>query len=112
MTLISLEEDKKTVSARFRKAENFAFVKNDEINIIKNDYKTEKSKEFFEYFTPLGVKEIYIKALGYKTFVKLQSLGVKVYFVEGVEEYENIKTDNLVEIDEQNAKEKCTLGHK
>ena len=112
MTLISLEEDKKTVSARFRKAEYFAFVKNDEINIIKNDYKTEKSKAFFEYFTPLGVKEIYIKALGYKTFLKLQSLGVEVYFVEGVEDYREIQKENLLKIETHNAQELCTLGHK
>ena len=112
MTLISLEEDKQTVSARFRKAEYFAFIKNNKIDIIKNDYKTEKSKEFFEYFTPLGVKEIYIKALGYKTFLKLQELGIKVYFVEGVEDYKEIKAHNLVEIDEKNVQEKCALGHK
>jgi len=112
MTLISLEEDKQTVSARFRKAEYFAFIKNNKIDIIKNDYKTEKSKEFFEYFIPLGVKKIYIKALGFKTFLKLQALGVKVYFVEGVKDYKKIETHNLMEINEDNAREKCTLGHK
>ena len=112
MTLISLEEDQQTVSARFRKAEYFAFIKNNEIDIIKNEYKREKSKEFFEYFTPLGVRKIYIKALGYKTFLKLQELGVKVYFVEGIESYKEIDAHHLVEINESNAQEKCTLGHK
>lgn len=111
MTLISLEEDKQTVSARFRKAEYFAFIKNNKIDIIKNDYKTEKSKAFFEYFIPLGIKKIYIKALGFKTFLKLQALEVKVYFVEGVKDYKKIETHNLMEITEHNAQEKCTLGH-
>ena len=112
MTLISLEEDQQTVSARFRKAEYFAFMKNDEIEIVKNNHKTDQSKEFFNYFIPLGIKTIYIKALGYKTFLKLKELGVKVYFVEGVEFYKEIDAHNLIEINESNAQEKCTLGHK
>ncbi len=111
MTLISLEKDKKTVSKRFRKAENFAFIKNGTINIVKNSHKLSKSNEFFIYFNQLNVTKIYIKALGYKTFLKLEALGVEVYFVYGVDTYNKIKENNLLKITKENAKELCTLGH-
>lgn len=112
MTLISLESDRQTVSKRFRKAENFAFIQNNKIDIIKNPHKVSKSNEFFIYFNQLNVTKIYIKALGYKTFLKLEKLGVEVYFIKGVNSYEQIKDNNLVKITQENAQELCTLGHK
>jgi len=112
MILISLEEDKQTISKRFRKADYFAFLEDANYSIVKNDYKTQKSKEFFDYFNTLNVKKIYIKALGYKTFLKLNELGIEVYFVEDVEKYDKILKENLQKVTPQNAQKLCTLGHK
>jgi len=111
MILISLEEDKKTISGRFRKASNFAFLDEGQIFIKENPHKTSKSKEFFEYFNTLNVKTVYLKELGYKTFLKLEALGVEVYFVQGAMSYENIKPNELLRVDASNAEELCSLGH-
>ncbi|CAA6799222.1 MAG: Unknown protein [uncultured Sulfurovum sp.] len=111
MTLISLEEDKKTIASRFRKATNFAFLDEGQIFIKENPHKTSKSKEFFEYFNTLNIKTIYLKELGYKTFLKLESLGVEVYFVQEATRYNKIKPNELLRIDASNAEEFCSLGH-
>ncbi|HIP51992.1 MAG TPA: hypothetical protein EYG94_07900 [Campylobacterales bacterium] len=111
MTLISLDENQQTVSGRFRKAEYFAFMVGDDITIKQNIHKTSKSNEFFEYFNTLGVKKVYLKGLGYKTFLKLHSLGIDVYFVQGATNYMDIHAESLVLVDEKNAEELCFLGH-
>jgi predicted Fe-Mo cluster-binding NifX family protein len=111
MTLISLEEDRETLSERFRKAPYFAFLDKGEISIQENRYKTSKSNQFFDYFNTLNIDVIYIKKLGYKTFLRLETLGVKVYLVKNSKEYNKIKTDELLLIDSNNAQEFCTLGH-
>ena len=111
MILISLEEDKKTISSRFRKASNFAFLDEGQIFIKENPHKTSKSKEFFEYFNTLNVETVYLKELGYKTFLKLEDLGVEVYFVQGAMSYNKIKPNDLLRIDASNAEELCSLGH-
>jgi len=112
MTLICLEDDQKSMSKRFRKTDYFAFVDEGQVKVEKNLHKLSKSTEFFDYFTTLNVKTIYLKALGYKTFLRLDSLGVEVYLVKDATLYRDIKKDNLHLIDASNAKEFCTLGHK
>lgn len=112
MTLICLEDDQKSISHRFRKTDYFAFLDEGQIFVKKNPHKLSKSPEFFDYFNTLGIDSIYLKALGYKTFLKLQELGVKVYLVQDSAFYNKIKPDELLLIDDSNAKEFCTLGHK
>ena len=111
MTLISLEEDRKTISSRFRKADYFAFLDEGQVFIKENPHKTSKSNEFFEYFNTLNVETVYLKDLGYKTFLKLASLGVEVYFLQEATKYNQIKPRELLRIDASNAKELCSLGH-
>ena len=111
MTIICLEEDQQTISKRFRKTDYFAFLDNGKISIQKNPHKLSKSPEFFDYFKTLNIDSIYLKALGYKTFLKLNSLGVKVYFVKEAEIYNQISDNELLRITEDNAKAFCTLGH-
>jgi len=111
MILISIEEDRKTISSRFRKAVNFAFLDEGQIFIKENPHKTSKSNEFFEYFKTLNVQAIYLKELGYKTFLRLEELGIEVYFVKEATTYNRIKPTDLLLIDGKNAKEFCSLGH-
>jgi predicted Fe-Mo cluster-binding NifX family protein len=112
MTIVCLEEDQKTISKRFRKTDYFAFLDKGEVVVQKNLHKLSKSPQFFNYFKRLNVDTIYLKALGYKTFLKLNALGVKVYFVKEAETYTQIDTNELLPITEENAKAFCTLGHK
>lgn len=111
MTLICLDDDKKTISKRFRKTDYFAFLDKGQTRIEKNPHKLSKSPEFFDYFRTLKVDTIYLKALGYKTFLRLESLGINIYLVEDVMNYFEIKKAKLRLIDGTNAKDFCTLGH-
>jgi predicted Fe-Mo cluster-binding NifX family protein len=111
MTLISLESNQETISKRFRKADYFAFLDQDTVKIEKNNHKSSKSNEFFEYFKTLNINSIYVQELGYKTFLTLQELNIMVYFVNGVKNYQEIKEKNLLLLNKSNAKELCTLGH-
>jgi len=111
MTIICLEEDQQTISKRFRKTDYFAFLDEGKISIQKNPHKLSKSPDFFDYFKTLNIDSIYLKALGYKTFLKLNSLGVKVYFVKEAEIYNQITDNELLRITEDNAEDFCTLGH-
>lgn len=111
MTLIPLESDKKTLSLRFRKADYFLFLENEDVSIVENQHKKDKSREFFAYFTALKVKRIYLKGLGYKTFLKLQELGVEVYLLKGINAYQELQPLNTIKINGENAQEICTLGH-
>jgi predicted Fe-Mo cluster-binding NifX family protein len=111
MTLIPVEEDKKTISGRFRKAHSFAFLDEGQIIVQENSHKTSKSPEFFEYFKTLNIDRIYIKELGYKTFLKLLKLGVEVYLVQEADRWNRIKPNSLLLLTRDNAKEYCALGH-
>ena len=111
MTLICLEDDQKTISKRFRKTDYFAFLDEGQTRVEKNPHKLSKSPEFFDYFNTLNIDTIYLKALGYKTFLRLESLGINVYLVEDVSDYSKIETAKLRLIDSSNAKDFCTLGH-
>src|SRR5210317_873043 len=111
MTLIPVEEDKKTIARRFRKAHSFAFLDEGQIIVQENPHKTSKSPEFFEYFKTLNIDTLYVKELGYKTFLKLLEIGVKVYLIQNADTWNRIRPDGLLLIDEVNAKEHCSLGH-
>jgi len=71
MTLIPVEEDKKTIADRFRKAHSFAFLDEGQIIVQENPHKTSKSPEFFDYFKTLNIDTLYVKELGYKTLLTL-----------------------------------------
>ena len=111
MTLIPVEEDRKTIASRFRKAHSFAFLDEGQIIVKQNPHKTSKSPQFFEYFKSLEVDTLYVKALGYKTFLTLLEMGIKVYLVQDADKWNRIKPDALMLLDENNAKEYCSLGH-
>jgi len=111
MILITVEEDKKTISSRFRKAVNFVFLDEGQVFIKENPHKTSKSNDFFEYFKTLNIQSIYLKELGYKTFLRLEELGIKVYFVQEATSYNRIKPNDLLLINSKNAREFCSLGH-
>ena len=112
MTIICLEEDHQTISKRFRKTDYFAFLDEGKVVVKKNPHKLSKSPQFFDYFNTLNIDTIYLKALGYKTFLKLNALGIKVYFVREAETYTQIDTNELLLVTEENAEAFCTLGHK
>lgn len=111
MTLIPVEEDKKNIATRFRKAHSFAFLDEGEIIVQENSHKTSKSAEFFEYFKTLNVDTLYIKALGYKTYLTLTKMGIEVYVLELAPTWNKIKPDELYLLTEENAEAFCTLGH-
>ena len=109
--MVCLEADQKSISKRFRKTDYFAFVEGNDVLVKQNPHKLSKSNEFFEYFKTLGVETIYLKALGYKTFLRLEQMGVKVFFVPNTKLYSEIEADELLEITCENAEGFCTLGH-
>lgn len=111
MTLIPVEEDKKTIACRFRKAHSFAFLDEGQIIVQENPHKTSKSPEFFEYFKTLNVDTLYIKELGYKTLLTLLEMDVEVYLVQNADKWNRIKPNELLLLDAKNAKEYCSLGH-
>ena len=117
MTLIPVEEDRKTIASRFRKAHSFAFSSKGEtldegqIIVQENPHKTSKSPEFFEYFKTLKIDTLYIKELGYKTLLTLLDMGIEVYLVKDALKYNHIKPNGLLLLDANNGKEYCSLGH-
>jgi predicted Fe-Mo cluster-binding NifX family protein len=111
MTLIPVEEDKKSIASRFRKAHSFAFLDEGQIIVQENPHKRSKSPEFFEYFKTLNIDTLYVKELGYKTFLKLLGMGVEVYLIQNADIWNRIRPDGLLLLDVENAKEYCSLGH-
>ncbi len=111
MTLIPVEENKKTIAKRFRKAHSFAFLDEGQIIVQENPHKASKSPDFFEYFKTLNIDTLYIKELGYKTFLRLLELEVEVYLVEVAETWNRIKPNELLLLTEENAQKYCSLGH-
>ena len=111
MTLIPVEEDRKTIAHRFRKAHSFAFLDEGQIFVQENPHKTSKSPEFFEYFKTLNVDTLYVKELGYKTLLTLLEMNVEVFLVQDAEKLNRIKPNELLLLDADNAKEHCSLGH-
>ena len=111
MTLIPLENDQLNISKRFRKTDYFALIQDKKISIEKNLYKVSKSNEFFEYFKTLNIQKLYLKNLGYKTFLRLDKLGIKVYLIENTTLSQTINENTLIPINQENANKLCTLGH-
>ncbi len=92
MTLIPVEEDKKTISGRFRKAHSFAFLDEGQIIVQENPHKTSKSSKFFDYFKTLNIDTLFVKELGYKTFSNLLNIGVKVYLIKDADTWNTYKS--------------------
>ena len=113
LILIPVEKDEKSISSRFRKAEMFVFIDaKTGIVIQENHYKTDKSTLFFENFKNYDVTELYVKELGYKTYLKLKKLGIHVSFIpEDLVYYSHIDPETLLLLTDENAKILCTLGH-
>lgn len=112
MTLIPVEEDKRTISTRFRKAHSFAFLDEGQIIVQENPHKTSQSLAFFEYFDSLNINILYAKALGYKTLLTLDSKNIEVYLIPNAIKWNAIKPDELILVTKENAEELCVLGHK
>ncbi|MEA1879667.1 MAG: hypothetical protein U9N11_03370 [Campylobacterota bacterium] len=113
MLLIPLEVDEKTIASRFRKADMFVFI-DVEMGIViqENHYKTDKSALFFENFKSYAVDSLYVKELGYNTYLKLYDLGVSVSIIpENVQLYTHIDPEQLTLLTNENAEKFCTLGH-
>jgi predicted Fe-Mo cluster-binding NifX family protein len=111
--LIPLEKDEKTIALRFRKADMFVFI-DAKMGIVmqENHFKTDKSALFFENFKNYDVDTLYVKELGYKTYLKLNSLGVKVSLIpEDISLYTHIEPTDLVPLSSENAELYCNLGH-
>jgi len=111
MTLIPVDDDRKTIAHRFRKAHSFAFLDEGQIIVQENPHKTSKSPEFFEYFKTLNIDTLYIKEIGHKTLLTLLDLGVEVYLIQDAQKYNTIKSNGLLLLDANNAEIYCSLGH-
>ena len=113
MLLIPLEKDEKRISSRFRKADFFVFIDaKTGIVLQENHYKTDKSTLFFENFKMYGVTQLYVKDLGYKTYLKLKELGVEVSLIpDDVVYYTHIDPEQVTRLTDENAKAHCSLGH-
>ena len=113
MILIPVEVDEKTIAKGFRKASMFVFIdpKNG-IVVQENHFKTDKSDIFFENFKKYAVETLYVKGLGYKTYLKLKELEIKVSLIpEDIEFYSHIDPIELILLTDDNAKLYCTMGH-
>jgi len=113
MILIPVENDEKCIAKGFRKAAMFVFIDpSTGIVVQENHYKTDKSALFFENFKNYDVDTIYLKDLGYKTYLKLQKLGINVLLIpEDIEFYTHIDPNDLITLTTDNAKMYCTMGH-
>jgi len=112
MILIPVELDEKTIAKGFRKAPMFVFI-DPETGIVvqENHFKTDKSDLFFTNFEKYNVDELYVKGMGYKTYLKLEALGIKVYLINNIALYTHIDPNELIQLNSDNAEEYCTMGH-
>jgi predicted Fe-Mo cluster-binding NifX family protein len=113
MILIPLELDEKSIAKGFRKAPMFVFIDpKSGITIQENHFKRDKSALFFENFKHYDVDKLYVKGLGYKTYLKLRKLGIDVSLIpENITYYTHIDPNELVLLTEDNAQVYCTMGH-
>jgi predicted Fe-Mo cluster-binding NifX family protein len=113
MILIAVESDEKTIANGFRKAPTFVFIDTKSgIMIQENHFKSDKSALFFSNFEKYKVTSLYVKGLGYKTYLKLSALGIKVSLVpEEVTLYTHIDPNELILLTVDNAEAYCTMGH-
>ena len=113
MILIPVELDEKTIAKGFRKAPMFVFIDPDTgIVVQENHFKTDKSALFFENFKKYDVDTLYVNDLGYKTYLKLQALGIDVFLIaKETDIYTHIDPNTLIVLSEDNAQTYCTMGH-
>jgi len=113
MILIPVELDEKNIAKGFRKAPMFVFIDpKTGIVVQENHFKTEKSAIFFENFKKYDVDTLYVKGLGYKTYLKLKELDIKVSLIpEDIEFYTYIDPIELIVLNDDNAQTYCTMGH-
>jgi len=113
MILIPVELDEKSIAKGFRKAPMFIFIDpKSGIMIQENHFKIDKSNIFFENFKKYAVDTLYLKGLGYKTYLKLKELEIEVSLIpEDIEFYSHIDPSELVLLTDDNAKLFCTMGH-
>ena len=113
MILIPVELDEKTIAQGFRKAPMFVFIDPDTgIVVQENHFKKDKSALFFENFQKYAVDTLYVKGLGYKTYLKLKELGIKISLIpEYIEFYTYIDHNELILLTDDNAQIYCTMGH-
>ncbi len=110
MIMIPLENDKQTISNRFRKADNFVLIDDNDMRVLKNSHKQSKSNEFFDFFKTLNVDTIYLKNIGLKTFNKLYDMKIDVYIIDE-DKISNLATANKTKLNLENIKDFATLGH-
>ena len=110
MIMIPLENDKQTISNRFRKADNFVLIDDNDMRVLKNSHKQSKSNEFFDFFKTLNVDTIYLKNIGLKTFNKLYDMKIDVYIIDE-DKISNLGTANKTKLNLENIKDFATLGH-
>jgi len=113
MILIPVEHDEKSIANGFRKAPKFVFIDPQMgIMIQENHFKTDNTALFFTNFEKYNVDIIYLKGLGYKTYLKLKKLGIKVSLIpEDIEFYTYIDPNELILLNEDNSETYCTMGH-
>jgi predicted Fe-Mo cluster-binding NifX family protein len=113
MILIPVEVDEKTIAEGFRKAPMFIFIEaKTGIVVQENHFKTDKSALFFANFEKYDIDAIYLKGLGFKTYLKLKGLGIKVSLIpEDIEFYTYIDPNELILLTDDNAETYCTMGH-
>ena len=113
MILIPVGLDEKTIAKGFRKAPMFVFIDPyTGIVVQENHFKKDKSALFFENFQKYDVDTLYVKGLGYKTYLKLKELGIKVSLIpEDSEFYTYIDPNELILLTDDNAQMYCTMGH-
>lgn len=113
MILIPVELDEKTIAQGFRKAPMFVFLDaKTGIVVQENHFKADKSTLFFTNFEKYDVDAIYLKGLGYKTYMKLKTLGIKVSLIpEDIAFYTHIDPIELISLTDDNAALYCTMGH-
>jgi predicted Fe-Mo cluster-binding NifX family protein len=113
MILIPVESDEKTIAQGFRKADKFVFIdKKTGIMVQENHFKSDKSPLFFTHFKTYNVETLYVKNIGYKTYLKLIGMGIEVLLIaEDVTYYTHIDPSELISLTDSNAEIYCTLGH-
>lgn len=113
MLLIPVNDDDKSIAKGFRKSDKFVFIDSKTgIVVQENHYKKDKSALFFENFKNYDVDKIFLKDLGYKTYLKLRELNIEVSLIpEDIEFYTYIDPAELIVLTEDNAKIYCTMGH-
>jgi predicted Fe-Mo cluster-binding NifX family protein len=80
--------------------------------VQENHFKSDKSSLFFTNFKTYNVDTLYVKNIGYKTYLKLVGMGIEVLLIaEDATYYTHIDPSELIPLTSSNAEMYCTLGH-